>query len=469
MIKSSVTRYAIIGAIMGLMFPILGTFWDIIFIQNISVTIQNIILVQTTNPMHWIIDSAPFVLAAFASFAGLKQEQVKIINTQLTSQLKTSQLLTGELEKVQNTLEEDIYARTKDLERRAKFTEAATTVGQAATSIYNLEELLPLVTSLISEQFGFYHAGIFLLDDQSEYAVLRAANSEGGQRLLARKHRLKIGEEGIVGYVAGTGDPRIALDVGEDAVHFDNPDLPDTRSEIGLPIYSGGRITGVLNVQSRQSNAFSKEDITALQILADQVAMAINNAQLFAQLQESVISEQKARGEISKESWKNLLSRRGDIGYKYQNGLVSQASDTSTEQLGEAIEFDSATENVGDRSLVIPIQVRGRNIGIINLKREDTSKSWSLEDKSSFQQLSEQLGLALESARLYEETQRKAMNEQIISEISSRSRETLDVEEILKTAAEEVRKSLELPEVSVRLIPTLPQKPTNGKTSRTVN
>ena len=171
------------------------------------------------------------------------------------------------------------------LERRTMQLQTAAEVGRSAAEIRELDTLLPKVTHLISDQFGFYHVGIFLLDEQKEYAVLRASNSKGGQRMLADNHRLRIGKEGMIGYVAKTQKPRIALDVGEDAVYFDNPHLGVTRSEIALPLIAGDELLGVLDVQSDQQAAFSQKDIAALQVLADQVALAIQNAYLFDEMQ----------------------------------------------------------------------------------------------------------------------------------------------------------------------------------------
>ncbi len=125
------------------------------------------------------------------------------------------------------------------LQRRAIQLQTAAEVSRDASAVRDLPELLNRIVTLIRDRFGFYHAGIFLLDDAQEYAVLQAASSEGGRRMLARGHRLTVGETGIVGYVTGTGEARIALDVGEDAAFFDNPDLPATRSEMALPRVRG--------------------------------------------------------------------------------------------------------------------------------------------------------------------------------------------------------------------------------------
>jgi GAF domain-containing protein len=162
----------------------------------------------------------------------------------------------------------------------------ASEVARDATSILNVEELLNHTVELISARFAFYHAGIFLFDEEGEYAVLKAASSEGGHRMLGRGHKLKIGEEGIVGYVAANGQPSVALDVGESKRHFSNPDLPDTRSEIALPIRYHGQLIGVLDVQSTVSGAFTREDATVLQTMADHLGVAIQNAYLYQAVRE---------------------------------------------------------------------------------------------------------------------------------------------------------------------------------------
>ena len=178
--------------------------------------------------------------------------------------------------------------RTADLTRRTTELEAAAQVARGAAAIRDSEQLLKETVHLISDRFGFYHAGIFLLDEARQYAVLRAASSESGGHMLARRHKLKVGEEGIVGYAAGTGEPHIALDVGEDAAFFNNPDLPLTRSEMAVPLKVHDQMIGVLDVQSTEPAAFSEEDVAILQALSDQVALAIENARLFEQSQRAL-------------------------------------------------------------------------------------------------------------------------------------------------------------------------------------
>ncbi len=185
-------------------------------------------------------------------------------------------------------LEEQVAARTSDLERRSVQLQVAAEVARDATVASDLDDLLNRAVNLIRHRFAFYHVGIFLVDEQGEYAVLRAATGEAGRQMLARGHKLKVGETGIVGHSTGTGQPRIALDVGVDAFHFHNPSLPETRSEMALPLKVGERIIGALDVQSHEESAFDKDDVAVLQTLADQLAVAIEKVRLFAQAQAAL-------------------------------------------------------------------------------------------------------------------------------------------------------------------------------------
>jgi methyl-accepting chemotaxis protein len=219
-----------------------------------------------------------------------------------------------------------LSARSRDLERRSVQLQAAAEVSRTAISVRDLDTLLSQVTHLIGEQFGFYHVGIFLLDEETEaYAVLKAANSEGGQQMLEKGHRLKVGEQGVVGYVTGTGEARIVLDVGTDAVHFDNPLLPETRSEMALPLKLGGQIIGALDVQSTEAGAFDEKDATVLQTMADQLAIAIENAGLLQETQQTVRELSAAAAEMLAVATQQMS------GANEQSAAISQTTTTVEE------------------------------------------------------------------------------------------------------------------------------------------
>jgi GAF domain-containing protein/HAMP domain-containing protein len=361
--------------------------------------------------------------------------------------------MTEQLHGLISGLEQRVADRTRDLERRTHYLEATAEVAREAVSVLDLHELLSRVTALISQRFGFYHTGLFLLDPSGEWAVLQAASSEGGQRMLASGHRLRVGRKGIVGYVTGRGEPRIALDVGADAVFFDNPDLPDTRSEMALPLRARGEIIGALDVQSKEPEAFSGEDAAVLQTLADQVAMAISNARLLQQAEEGLEAERRTYGELSRQAWDEMLRARPDLGYRYnEEGVVPLAGHPQSPSERRGDDSERVSEPVEELpELGLPVRVRGRVIGTINAHKPGGAGEWTAEEVTLMETLTDQLGVALESARLYQDTQRRAARERLTGQVTARMRETLDMETVLKTAVQEVREALGLPEVIVRL------------------
>ena len=183
------------------------------------------------------------------------------------------------------------YAENQELlaqaERRARLLDAANAVGRGVASILDLDELLPKTVDIICEAYNFYYAGVFLVDDKKEYAVLRAGHGEAGKAMIDAGHKLKLGGNSMIGMAAYERKARISLDVGEEAVFFNNPYLPKTRSEMALPLCTGTACLGAVTVQSTEGAAFSDEDISTLQTMADHLAIAINNANLLKELERA--------------------------------------------------------------------------------------------------------------------------------------------------------------------------------------
>jgi GAF domain-containing protein/anti-sigma regulatory factor (Ser/Thr protein kinase) len=175
----------------------------------------------------------------------------------------------------------------RQAERRSRLLKAANRVGKEVTSILNLEELLPHTVNIICEAYGLYYAGVFLLDEAGEYAVLRAGYGKAGKAMVADGHKLKVGTDSMIGACIAMSEARIALDVGEERVHFKNPHLPHTRSEMALPLIYGGKALGAVTIQSSEERAFSEDDITTLLTMAEHLAVAINNARLIEELKEA--------------------------------------------------------------------------------------------------------------------------------------------------------------------------------------
>ena len=175
----------------------------------------------------------------------------------------------------------------KQAERRSRLLKAANRVGKEVTSILDLETLLPHTVNIICEAYGLYYAGVFLLDDEGEYAVLRAGYGKAGKAMVAEGHKLKVGTDSMIGACIAMAEARIALDVGEERVHFKNPHLPHTRSEMALPLIYAGKPLGAVTIQSSEERAFSDDDITTLLTMAEHLAVAINNARLIDELKKA--------------------------------------------------------------------------------------------------------------------------------------------------------------------------------------
>lgn len=376
---------------------------------------------------------------------------LNLASRSLSDALQRARRYADELEEQRAGLEVTVGERTRDLTRRTRYLEVTTAIAREATSELELGALMNNVVNSISRQFGFYHAALFLLDEAGEWAEFKAASSEGGQRMLARAHRLRVGQEGMVGYVARRGEPRIALDTGRDAIFFDNPDLPLTRSEATLPLRVRGRVIGVLDVQSTELEVFTQEDIAVLQTLADQIATAINNALLFQRVEESIEVERRAFGGVSAQAWANLLGTQTSLGFVSNRQTVAPVRDIWTPQMQTALTKGQVATDADSATLAIPIKVRDRVIGVIDGRKPDGSGQWTKDEIALMQTLAEQSALALESARLYQDTQRRAARERLVSEVTGRIRETLDVEAVLKTAADEIRHALQLERLVVRL------------------
>ena len=336
-------------------------------------------------------------------------------------------------------LERRVEERTLALTRRTSQLQAAAQVASQAAAIKDTGVLLNDIVRLISDQFGYYHAGIFLLDENHEYAILQAASSTGGQRMLARGHRLQIGKQGIVGFVAAQKQPRIALDTGVDAVYFDNPDLATTRSEAALPLIVRERVIGILDIQSEIPQAFSAEDIEIFQILADQVALAIENARLFNEMEFAVQQLQQTASMRVRESWMDIAEAQSRA-YQYTPLGIQQV----------AREYPPET---GAEKLHVPIVLHNRKIGEIKVKRKEEAERWEPHEQAMLTEIASQVALALENARLFDEARKRAERERSISEIAARIDSAHDVEAILRITAQEIGRAIGDSEVIVQIRP----------------
>jgi len=391
----------------------------------------------------------------------------------------------------------------EETQRRAVQLAAAAEVSRDAISTLDMGRLLTNAVNLIHDRFGFYHAGVFLVDDAGEYAVLHAATGEAGQKMLEQQHKLKVGEVGIVGYVTARGEPRIALDVGQDAVHFDNPLLPSTRSEMALPLTVRGRVIGALDVQSTKEAAFSDEDIATLQTIADQLAAAIENARLYEEERRraeelvalNTIVETVSRsldldtilddalnkvfevidadaGGIylldEREDELTLTTHRGlsqPFLQKMRRLKVGEGAVGQTAQLvrpvlvdflpaddGLLTEAEKVALEEGIHSGVnVPLSTRGRVHGVLSIARH-REQPFTSREVELLTAISNQIAVAIENAQLYEKATERMREATALHRVSGTLMRTLNLDQLLESILEVLQRSFGYPHCAILLV-----------------
>ena len=389
-------------------------------------------LVSTYLVFIFILAAVVLMLAIASSSYQRNLESIRTSETNLRER-------NIELDQLKKSLEERITERTAQLEKRAGQLEAISSVARSIASLQDVEELLPAITRLVSERFGYYHAGIFLVDEKRENAVLRAANSEGGRRMLARRHSLKLDANSIVGYTISRQEPRIALDVGADAVFFNNPDLPKTRSEMALPLQVGTQVIGALDVQSTSQNAFAKDDITILSTLADQVAIAIENARLFSESHMALDEAQNAFEKYVRQEWGKFGNQMKHTGFVYDGKRVTTLEESrQQEKRKNVLQTGRLSLEKKSSAIAVPIKLRGQTIGMLDVRSKSGQREWTQDELTLLEAAAERAALALENARLLETSQRRAVRERTIGEIISKIGAVSHLDSIMQTTVEEL-------------------------------
>ena len=320
------------------------------------------------------------------------------------------------LETLQNSLEEQVKERTDQLE-------AINEVGRAVSAILEPDELIQKVVNLITDRFGYYYSSLFLLDPSGRWAELRSATGEAGRVLKESRHRLEVGGKSMVGSAIQQRSARIALDVGTESVRFDNPLLPYTRSEIALPLAVGDRILGALDVQSTKPSAFGARDIQILQNMANQVAVAIENAHLFQETRERLEEIQTAQRQYLQSAWTSLAVQ-------------------------ERAEYEVGDTTSNENRLNVPLTLRDQVIGQITLSGD---AAWTAEERAWVEAVATQTAIALENARLLDESQRNAAYEKLVADITGKIWSSNTIDGILQTSIRELGKALNATEAVIEL------------------
>lgn len=344
----------------------------------------------------------------------------------------------------------------------------STEIAQRISRRLDLQDLLTVTVEQIRESFpDIYHAQIFLLDNNKTTAWLVASTGEIGQRLLSRQHSLPVGSQSVIGHVTASGDHVVAYAERGDSFHRRNELLPETAIEAAFPLRIGDSIIGALDLQSRRADAFPPGDLPIFQALADNIALAIDNAQLteqtaerlrenqqlLEQMRDAMQQVERLNRQLTAQAWTEYLAPRQDrmaITLDFDQQQAS-ASDEWTPTLTEAVHKNTLIrqQNAHVTTVAVPLRVRGQVIGAMEFELEDTVLN--PEDTELVNTVSERLGLALESARLYDESRRVAHREAMLNEISGRLQSSNNVDSVLNEAARSLQSTLGAQRVAIRL------------------
>jgi GAF domain-containing protein len=362
---------------------------------------------------EWLRAVVAMLLASMAVIAGFQQ-----LHRQLDKSAENVAAAQASIEKERLTLEERVEARTQQWR-------AGLEVAQAVNAIRDPDQLVAEVVNRISDRFGYYYAAIFLLDETGERAVLREATGEAGRLLKENRHSLPVGGQSMVGTAIAGQRARIALDTESETVRFANPLLPYTRSEIAVPLIVGQRVLGALDVQSTSPNAFGQAEIDTLQGMANQVALAFDNARLFQESQKNLADLEAVQRQYISSAWLPMAGR-SDLQFR----------------MGDE---DSSPDSA---HIDVPLSLRDQIIGEINL---ESAKDWTAEQRNLVEAIATQAALALENARLVEATQSTAQREHLLAEITTKVWSSATLDGILRTAVSELGTALGAEHATIEL------------------
>jgi len=381
------------------------------------------------NIEGWTSTAIPFLAISIMIVTS-----IGVLINGLNNSIKTSKRLADELALDQKQLE----ARSQELEHRELQVRTAAEISRSVVAELDPDTLFQRVVELLHGRFNLYYVGVFTAEPSGHHAVLRAGTGEAGAKMLARNHRLEIGTSSMIGYAISQKKPFSVSDVGLEDHHFSNPNLPLTRSELALPMSAAGRILGAITVQSTKANAFDEDDIAVYQGVADSLATALTNANLFQQVQSNLQEIQTLHQQYLLESWGNLTSRDQALNYTHEK------DEHPPERVAET--------TLPPTTLELPLILRDQNIGNLTIEAERTALT--PQEHAFIESVTQQTTLALENIRLIEETQRTSKQDQVVNSISEELTRVMDVESVIKIAVRELGRLPNVSEVSVHIEPS---------------
>lgn len=357
-------------------------------------------------------------------------------------------------------LEQRVQDRTRDLEEQSERLRAAAEISQNTASLKRLDEALERSAKLILDRFNYYHVGIYTIDGDRKNATLVASPTDAGKQMMNDKHQVRVGDTTAVGRAAATGEPRIVSDKSADSRLAANSYLPETRSELALPLKVEDRVIGILDIHSAKDRAFKAEDVSVMLVLADQLASALERTRLLEESTEALNELERAYGRFTSSGWQKFTAsgRLRNLGYRFDNVRIEPVSHP-TEMGKEALLSGSNVVTGGNEArqeVAIPIKFRGQIIGVVHAKIQS---SYGESAVSTLELAVDRLASSLESARLYEEAKVRADREQTIAQITNAISSSSDYETILRTTIREIGHALTDTEVGIQIVGDASQNP----------
>jgi GAF domain-containing protein len=342
-------------------------------------------------------------------------------------------------------LEQRIAARSRDIQ-------ATQEISRFAATQRDIQILMNRVVELVTQYFpNIYHAQIFLLDNDNKYAVLRSSTGEPGRKLLERGHRLAVGSLSVIGRVTEQGEYVAARDTATSDVHRRNEFLPDTRSELAIPLRVGEKIIGALDVQSKKPDAFPLDEINVLQTMADQIAVAIESANLYQESLRSLAEIERTKRRQTQQDWEEYMQmeRVREISREYGTKTPLDTTDLRRAAIVHNRTMIGRPTERGTIAIAVPISLRGQVLGAAEW--ELTLQDFGEDKVLLAQELVNRLAVSMENARLFQRSQVAAERERLVNTIGAKLTSKQDIHEILQTALREVGQALRAPEVSIRM------------------
>jgi len=440
-------KYVLLGGCFGLLFPLLATMAEVLS-QGLPLHLASMIVVQRNEPLLWVIDTAPFFLGLFAAFAGWREDRLHEVYTRLQQRADETRQLQHRLAET-----EQLQALTGELAQRTEQLNTIAEISSQMNTFLELGSLLQYTVKRLQEGYDFYHTHVYLLDETTGDLIMAEGYGEVGRKLKEAGHRLGEGR-GIVGTVASTNAYFLSNNVNEVLNFVPNPLLPETNSELALPLRKGGKVLGVLDVQSKELNRFSPTDATILQSIANQLAVSIDNIRLLEDTRRALQEVERLNRRLTREGWAEATQGTQHRVYRFVGGgtspkgegqsrvdpapdlwlpamkqavaqkqLVIQGPGWNVPARGQVVEDPAGTPPQGISSplwgaeLAVPLMLRGEVIGVVGVKRkvEDPAGTspqgvssplwgaggaWREEEIEAVKEVADQTAAALENARL---------------------------------------------------------------------